>query len=141
MVVTKVQTAAANALHIVESTFLDACLDPGSPHHPLASRYLVQSRLHQLLGSLVRSSVAAARFSKSAAPSLVAATDLLVSRGQLQILGTTAIGGSYAENELGNFAHSNQVIILDREGRISHVQEGLGNAPDNALVAIEKLRR
>lgn len=52
-----------------------------------------------------------------------------------------AIGGSYAENDLGNFAHSNQVIVLDREGRINHVQEGLGNAPDKGLAAIEKLRR
>jgi len=52
-----------------------------------------------------------------------------------------AIGGSYAENDLGNFAHSNQVVVLDREGRIVHVQEGLGIAPDKALVAIEKLRR
>jgi protein SCO1/2 len=52
-----------------------------------------------------------------------------------------AVGGSYAENDLGNFAHSNQVFVLDREGRISHVQEGLGNAPANALAAIEKLRR
>ncbi len=52
-----------------------------------------------------------------------------------------AVGGSYTENDLGNFAHSNQVIVLDREGRMVYVQEGLGNAPDKALAAIETLRR
>ncbi|MEZ4269819.1 MAG: SCO family protein [Myxococcota bacterium] len=54
---------------------------------------------------------------------------------------SAAMGGTYAENDLGNFAHSNQVVVLDRDGRIVHVQDGLGIAPDKALAAIEKLRR
>ncbi|MCB9786927.1 MAG: SCO family protein [Deltaproteobacteria bacterium] len=54
---------------------------------------------------------------------------------------SAAIGGSYTENDLGNFAHTNQVVVLDREGRQVFRQEGLGVAPAGALAAIRQLER
>ena len=52
---------------------------------------------------------------------------------------SAALEGSFVMNEDGNFAHSNQVAVIDRDGRMTHIQTGLGVDPGGALEAIRHL--
>ncbi|MCO4763523.1 MAG: SCO family protein [Myxococcales bacterium] len=58
--------------------------------------------------------------------------------GDVRVL-NAVLGGRYKKAPSGDFAHSNLVIVLDRQGRIKHRQEGLDIAPTEALAAIAKL--
>jgi len=50
-----------------------------------------------------------------------------------------ALGIQYEEQPDGNFAHSNIITVLDKNGAIAYQQEGLGEDPKNILEAITKV--
>jgi protein SCO1/2 len=49
------------------------------------------------------------------------------------------LGINYRPDARGQFAHSNLITILDREGEIALQIKGLNNAPDGAVAALAKL--
>lgn len=48
-----------------------------------------------------------------------------------------ALGVRYKKDANGNFAHSNLITVLDREGRIAHQLVGLGAEPTPSIEAIK----
>lgn len=48
-----------------------------------------------------------------------------------------ALGVRYKKDSNGNFAHSNLITVLDREGRIAHQLVGLGAEPTPSIEAIK----
>lgn len=48
-----------------------------------------------------------------------------------------ALGVRYKKDVNGNFAHSNLITVLDREGRIAHQLVGLGTEPTPSIEAIK----
>ena len=48
-----------------------------------------------------------------------------------------ALGVRYKKDVNGNFAHSNVITVLDREGRIAHQLQGLGTEPTPSIEAIQ----
>lgn len=50
-----------------------------------------------------------------------------------------ALGVRYKQGPYGDFAHSNLITTLDRQGRIAHQLEGLGANPQAALAALAQL--
>lgn len=49
------------------------------------------------------------------------------------------LGINYRQDVRGQFAHSNLITILDREGEIVQQVKGLNNAPDEAVKVLKKL--
>lgn len=49
------------------------------------------------------------------------------------------LGINYRQDARGQFAHSNLITILDREGEIVHQVKGLNTAPDEAVKLLAKL--
>jgi len=49
------------------------------------------------------------------------------------------LGVNYRQDARGQFAHSNLITILDREGEIVKQVKGLNTAPDEAVAALQKL--
>ena len=58
--------------------------------------------------------------------------------GDVRVL-NAVLGGRYKKAPSGDFAHSNLVLVLDRDGRIVHRHEGLEIAPTEALASIRKI--
>lgn len=46
------------------------------------------------------------------------------------------LGISYRKTETGDFAHSNVLTVLDRDGNIAHQEKGLGAAPEPIAAAV-----
>lgn len=49
------------------------------------------------------------------------------------------LGINYRQDGRGQFAHSNVITILNREGEIAHQVKGLNNPPDEAVTLLKKL--
>ncbi len=58
--------------------------------------------------------------------------------GDVQLF-NAVLGGRYKRTPSGDFAHSNLVVVLNRDGQIVHRQEGLGVAPDESLAVLTGL--
>ena len=49
------------------------------------------------------------------------------------------LGINYKQDTRGQFAHSNLITILNRDGEIAHQVKGLNNPPDEAVQVLKKL--
>lgn len=58
--------------------------------------------------------------------------------GDIRVL-NAVLGGKYKQAPSGDFAHSNLIGVLDRDGRIVLRQEGLGGDPEGATLALQRI--